>query len=608
MRFVAAIATLLSMCAGSLAADAPVRLVSFRDGSALVLALDDVELAFTEMTSGRKIATKLSQTAELRLASERPDERLARVLALVGQLGDGRYAVRERATRELFGMAAAWRELLEHHRDHTPDPEVRVRLAHVVATASEAPAARTGEFDALTPAGGETMYGTLDLFTTVGQRGAARISITRACAARIGPVASPARGVDPTPPAADARTERIAADKPGAFGPSPTRIDFERDPTGTRFAIGADVSRAYVAKGFTLATSIEGAIVSVNTYNVGGPSGGLSCATHQPLWEGKLTIAFHAPGQPGVPAGVHRAGFWVAAVSPGGTALEAYDHAGRLLIKVDTTESNKDFLAVSSTVPIHRVVVVPNEAIDPNYTIDDLVFDGPVPLDMVPAKDRYAVELGPGERLHALEVALAADGKLSARGLTIGVNALDFAPGEWVRVLGHGDRWRDAPRVGACWTMLSCGSVMRAEPGPGGFAPARARDLELAPPRLIALWGDGASYRDPPRLEPDTVAIDGGDLEPTHRPWRLGPRVIELGGEPAKELEYGSAPCLWWAKAPVPAENAGWLHLTSGERIALAAGGFRIAAWRGGVVRLEGHGVELDVDEKDVMALVPGKR
>lgn len=174
------------------------------------------------------------------------------------------------------------------------------------------------------------------------------------------------------------RLERLFDDG-GADFAAATRIDFERDPNGARLRPGMDIGRTFVQRGITLETSIPGAFVSVNEFSV-RPGRGLSCATHEPLWEGSLTIKFCVPGRPDVPAYVTRVGLWLAVIQPDGTQLEAHGPGGKVLKAIRTRREGREFLGLRSNVPIVCIRVVPNAAIDPDYSIDDLVFDRPRPL------------------------------------------------------------------------------------------------------------------------------------------------------------------------------------------------------------------------------------
>jgi hypothetical protein len=136
----------------------------------------------------------------------------------------------------------------------------------------------------------------------------------------------------------------------------------------------------YVDQGCTFATSVGDSFVGVQPYDVGGRSGGKCIATHKPLYQGKMTIRFCKPGDDKVPATVTTVGFWVSHVSPDGTALQAYDNDGKLIGSVSTTKKHGEFLAIKSTKSIAYIKVVPNIEVDPDFAIDDLVFDTPVPI------------------------------------------------------------------------------------------------------------------------------------------------------------------------------------------------------------------------------------
>jgi hypothetical protein len=173
---------------------------------------------------------------------------------------------------------------------------------------------------------------------------------------------------------------RIADDKDENFPKDVIRLAFDTDSAGNNLGVGQDVSKLFVGQGCTFATSIDGSFVGVQPYDVGGRSGGLCIATHKPLYQGIMTIRFCKTGDDKVPATVTTVGFWVSHVSPDGTALQAYDKDGKLIGSISTAKRKRDFLAVKSTTPIAYIKVVPNIEVDPDYAIDDLVFDTPVPI------------------------------------------------------------------------------------------------------------------------------------------------------------------------------------------------------------------------------------
>jgi hypothetical protein len=156
-----------------------------------------------------------------------------------------------------------------------------------------------------------------------------------------------------------------------------TRIDFETAPDGRPLHPGDSVEQLFASRGVSLSTSIKTSYVGANSYVVDGRSGHNSAATVRPVWEGDMTLRFHRPGLPHEPATVHSFGVWIAYVVPHGTTLEALDRHGDPIGHVSTRCTGSDFLGFHSDEPIAAVRVVPNRAIDPNYTIDDIEFDPP---------------------------------------------------------------------------------------------------------------------------------------------------------------------------------------------------------------------------------------
>ena len=127
----------------------------------------------------------------------------------------------------------------------------------------------------------------------------------------------------------------------------------------------------------TLSTSIATSFVGTNPYVVDGKSRGLSAATVSPVWEGVMTLSFHQPGEPASAAGVHWFGLSIAHVFPHGTRIEAIGAGEQIIGQLETVRTGTDFLGFHSEELVYAVRVVPNKSIDPNYTIDDLIFETP---------------------------------------------------------------------------------------------------------------------------------------------------------------------------------------------------------------------------------------
>ena len=159
-----------------------------------------------------------------------------------------------------------------------------------------------------------------------------------------------------------------------SFGPEAFRIDFETGPDGERLRPGQNVEELFRSKGVRLRSDHPTGYVAVDGYVVSGVSRGYSAANNQPRWTADLTIEL-GETDTAWPREVKRVGFYVAAVAPGGTALEAYDADGEMLGKVYTRTNGTDFLGVEADVAIERIRVVRIPEIDPNFTIDDLTWE-----------------------------------------------------------------------------------------------------------------------------------------------------------------------------------------------------------------------------------------
>lgn len=174
--------------------------------------------------------------------------------------------------------------------------------------------------------------------------------------------------------------ERISEDD--SIPADATRIDFDQDADGAATVPRTDISKAYVRLGCKFESSFKDSVIAIQPYNVGGRSGGRCAANLQPLYQGQMTIRFCKPGDADMPATVRMVGFWTSHIAPRGTSLEAYDLDDRLIGKIETTRPERDFLAIKSEVPIAYIKVVPDLEVDPDYAIDDLVFDQPAAVMM----------------------------------------------------------------------------------------------------------------------------------------------------------------------------------------------------------------------------------
>jgi hypothetical protein len=373
---------------------------------------------------------------------------------------------------------------------------------------------------------------------------------------------------------------------------------FEKEPTtGRALQIGENIEKLFISKGFVLSTTIGTSHVSVNNFAVEGKSRGLSAATHEPLWTGEITIKFVQPGQESLPAGVTHFGCYIAAVSPNGTALAAYDINGKELGKISTQMNGSEYLGVSSDVPIHTVRIIPNMAIDRDYTLDDFMF---VPaVSARPAHPtRFTVLLGSGDVALCQDVTLA-QGKVQLHGLPAGLPDMTLDMDEMERVILPRKEKTEPPE--GMFAELKDGSILFApRPKEPRKRPVFARRPELLADQkdLVGLWS--TNYPRMPHTPTGQAAALWSD---EGREWksvtyvRLLEEVVlwKDGDGKFASAGYPKLPPLWFT-APLLKPQPGTWHVRGfhGEDLVLGKGqplmgrlseGLR-AMWQGQEIRV----------------------
>jgi hypothetical protein len=352
---------------------------------------------------------------------------------------------------------------------------------------------------------------------------------------------------------------------------------FERTPDGRPLRIGENIERLFLAKGFLLSTSITTSFVSVNSFVVEGKSRGLSAATHQPLWEGEVTVKFVKPGQETSPAGVTHFGCYIAAVVPQGTALVAYDLQGRELGKIHTERNGVDFLGVRSAVPMHRIKFVPNLSLDRDYTLDDFIFTPPQTSESL-HPDKFTVYLAGGDRVVCGDVTFGKDGVL-LHGLPAGLPDRRYPQAEVVRVVAPSKGRPDQPPPPGVYAELRDGSVVVGTlpaDKPGSPVFARRPQALQEPGNLAGVWGS-----DFPRLVPKTTPGKGVLWDADQKRWQdlsyvrlLEEIALWEGADGSKgAAPYRKLSPLWLAP-PGKAQPGSWhVRTVHGEDLVLSPAG-----------------------------------
>jgi len=434
------------------------RYLEFRDGSILRLpVLDETWKISVVRPNGHvdDLTLRLSSLQSLTLSLEEGFERKRAMLSAVRQLASNTFEERERAQKLLEKMGAAIRNDLLACLRLSTDPETQARLRTILGQLPMDPggaASTTISFD-LFQVRDQQLWGDVggDGITVVINGARHRLTRKDVLAMTLSnPMKTGSQAA-----AVLAGFERIGAND---FPRGCVEEAFETTPDGRPLQIGENIERLFIPKGLLLSTSIATSYVSVNNFVVEGKSRGLSAATHQPLWEGEITIKFVKPGHENIQAGVHYFGCYIAAVVPQGTALVAYDRQGRELGTIHTERNGVDFLGVRSSVPIHRIRIVPNLSLDRDYTLDDFVFTPPQTSESL-HPDRFTVYLAEGDRVVCSDITAARQG-FQLHGLPAGLPDRTETLGTVLRIVAPSKGRPDQPPPAGIFVELRDGSLI----------------------------------------------------------------------------------------------------------------------------------------------------
>ncbi len=567
------------------AEDVPL-IVDFRDGTVIRMVIPDGQIPWRRISEDGEVTEEpvmLSKVKQVRFVLTPATEQVAHVRRLIAGLGAARFQDREAAQAELIKRGAKFRTIIEQAVPRTKDYEVGWRLNEVIKSLpKEAGGLLGNDYDQLTLNADEEqeIHGDVgDWEVTTGYRGA-NIKIDRS---NVLSVRNDTIKLDLLAEPPVVSMERIPSDEDELFPPDVTRIDFDRAPGGATIAAGTDISEVYVPVGATFISSYKDSFVAVEPYNVGGRSGGRCAANHKPLYQGTMTIRFCKPDNARLPAGVTHVGFWTSHIAPEGTALQAFDARGRQIGEIKTVRSQRDFLAMKTNVPIAYIRIVPDEEVDPDYAIDDLVFDTPKPLSEAGDPDRYSIVLATGERLHGSSLEVVKD-TLVLKEVTVGIDELRIPMSELAILVPPRS---PLPEVGddqRCFLRMSDGSVLRAR-NDKGLKLVRFQDDEIDANRLVALWGAATILEEPPAEawpKQGALMIAGNDEFVPIPDWKLGKTWIDSNVEaPGGEaLTYANSPVVWFRQPGKRPEESGLLRTASGEEIVLGTDdGFALKQW-----------------------------
>jgi hypothetical protein len=573
----------LARCEPPEAAPATVeRYIEFRDGTLLRLPVVDGELPLSVVRPEGQIGqihVRWSDLQRLTFTPERLFQKKLDLLQTVARMGDDKFLVREQAQNDLVKMGPSIRGDLEAAAQLFSDLEIRTRLRRILGmmktdTLTEEPPA---PFDTARLARNKEA-----LLADAGDAIPVRVDgktyrLPRRDVAALSATSPEDTSFDlPRPgPKGFRRLQQLEDFPRGCI-----EEGFETAPDGRKLVIGENIEKLFITKGFTLSTSIKTSFVSVNNYNVDARTKGLSAATHQPLWEGEITIRFCKPGREKIPAGVTHFGLWIAHVLPNGTALHAYDFKGRELGVIRTTRNGNEFLAVRSSVPIHTLRVVPNVQIDPNYTLDDFIYTPPQTVDTT-HPDRYTTLFENGERISCADVSFER-GMVRLHGLPGGLPDQSRPLGELLRVTSPAKRWQDLPQSRGVYVELRDGSVLfGAEPATKGARPTFARwPRGLKEPLkevedIAGIWSGQSPRLELPEKSTPMVVWDRGKGPwlPISKVKLLDDGIEWAAASGTQKQGYLELPMVWLARGNDPPPGSWLVRTIQGESIVLGAKG-----------------------------------
>jgi hypothetical protein len=545
------------------------RLVEFRDGSHLRIELPSLEFRLKKGNHGETEAqTKilLEQISQITFSEIPALNRVERIKIALQALRDEDFATREAAALTLTKFGSGFRELLQGNLDRAFDPEIRWRLRRVL---EHLPINARDEFDHVRLKN-KHLRGELEPWHMIVNYRGTNLTLNRSTVSsiRIAPATHK-----------QARHVQAVNNPDSDLIPLACRkIDFEFNPAGKILRAGENIQQAFINWGLTLSSSVETSFVSVNRYDIDGAGGGKAAATHDPLYEGSITIRFCVPGYPSRRSGVSFIGCWLGIVKPGGTSMVAYDAYGSEIGRAVTGEGESQFLGVKSNVPIARVEIVPNPVIDSNFAFDDLIYDSPTPLMDALHPSHFSISLHDGNRFNCRAIIpqkhpktgeisiLARPGAAFTREIPI--------PLKEISILAPPSGKRQPPEPGKrnIWALLNDGSQLSLLTPENKALITLLGEIPAENLQICSLWTAPRKLQDPP----DNLAIPRSGAAIIIRNDPLYLTSFTLGGDKFSGIRpdgstinysYNRLPNIWIEKPSGLPAPIGRIELTDGQAI-----------------------------------------
>ena len=490
--------TVLALALSSISVEALERLVVFRDGTRIQINLPDFEFALKIAQAGqdnRRVTVSLGETSQVTFSEMPALKRVDRIKTALNELRHEQFAIRESAANMLARLGSGYRGLLEDTLASSFDPEIKWRLRRVL---KELPIYTTDDFDRVRIKN-KSYVGEFSQWNIAATFRGSDITLNRTTVKSITAPNSTSGTKTLTHPITDLTDQLVPL--------TVSKIDFERRPSGKILRAGENIHQAFVDWGAVFSTSISRSFVSVNRYNIEGAGGGMSAATHDPLYEGELTIRFCKPGSVEKPAGVTFAGCWLGVVKPGGTSLIAYNEEDKEIGRVETSKKGSQFLGIKSNVAIAKIMLVPNPSIDTNFAIDDLIFEAPSPLAGALNPSLFSVTLNDGSKISckSIETRDFSDQNSEFLILRPGVSFTDeisVSADHVVNIFPPSAKHQAIERQpGSPWCKLIDGSQIILEPSTNGMLFSKIGNFTAEQLPLSSIWSPSRKLQASPREE-----------------------------------------------------------------------------------------------------------
>lgn len=561
--------TVLTLLLSSLSVEALERLIVFRDGTRIQLNLPDFEFTLNTAQSEhdiRKVTVSMAETSQVTFSEIPALKRVDRIKAALNDLRHEQFAIRELAANMLARLGSGYRGLLEDTLASSFDPEIKWRLRRVL---KELPIYASDDYDRVRIKD-ESYVGEFSEWEIAATYRGAEIILNRSTVKSI--------------TTANSQIAKKALIRPITNSADPliplthSKIDFERRPSGKLLRAGENIHEAFVDWGAVFSTSISRSFVSVNRYNIEGAGGGMSAATHDPLYEGEMTIRFCKPGAVTKSAGVTFAGCWLGVVKPGGTSLIAYNEDGKEIGRVVTSMKGSQFLGIKSNVAIAKIMIVPNPSVDSNFAIDDLIFDAPSPLAGALNPSLFSVKLNDGSTISckSLETRNLSDQNSSALVLRPGAsftNEISVPADHVVKVFPPSARHQAIERQPESpWCKLIDGSQIILAPSSNGKLFSKIGNFIAEQLPLSSIWSPSRKLQ--PHSKELLIPNGGAAIIMRTDPLYLTSYTLSEGkfsgirpDGATVNYSYKRLPTIWFRKSSPTPSSSGRIELIDGQEI-----------------------------------------